>query len=190
VTVADLFSRLALIHEHRALHDPLTGLANREGFGTAVERALGRGRARPGAAVLFIDVDDFKAINDSLGHSAGDELIGTLAARLRDAFRNSDVVGRLGGDEFAVLLADSDEQTARRAAERVRTLLAHPVILADRVVHMGASVGITMQEGPEHDVESLLRNADLAMYDAKRAGKARHAVFRPALYEPRSPSSS
>jgi len=185
VSVTDLFSHLALVHEHRALHDPLTRLANRDGFAAAVERALGDGRAPTGAGVtvLFIDLDDFKAINDGLGHSAGDELISTLAARLRAAFRDSDVVGRLGGDEFAVLLVDGDEDTARGAAERVRTLLGHPVIIDDRVVHMGASVGIATQTGPERDVGALLRNADLAMYEAKRAGKGRHAAFRPALHE-------
>jgi len=183
--VTDLFSHLALVHEHRALHDPLTGVANRNGFATAVERALGGARAQTGsgAVMLLIDLDDFKAINDGLGHTAGDQLLTALAARLCGAFRDSDVVGRLGGDEFAVLLVDADEATARAVADRVRTLLAEPVTLSDRVVQVRASVGIAPQEGRELDVEALLRNADLAMYAAKRAGKARHCVFRPALRE-------
>ncbi|HWT91800.1 MAG TPA: EAL domain-containing protein [Solirubrobacteraceae bacterium] len=179
VVVVDLLQELAGLHEHRASHDELTGLLNRAGFVEAVATAFDDGA--PGA-VLFVDLDDFKAVNDSLGHPAGDVLLQDVAARLKDAFRASDVVARLGGDEFAVLLGAGGEEEAARAAERALLALSHPVVVGGESVRIGASVGIALASDAE-DADALLRNADLAMYDAKQSGKARAGRYRPALHD-------
>ncbi|NUR75901.1 MAG: EAL domain-containing protein [Thermoleophilia bacterium] len=155
--------------EHQALHDHLTGLPNRVLFRDRVEQAvLLAGRERRGFAVLLLDLDRFKEINDTLGHESGDRVLEQVAARLRAAMRESDTVARLGGDEFAVLahhVAGPEEALA--AAERVRAALAEPVTVAEILLDVDASVGVAV--GPEQggDVETLIRHADIAMYVAK-----------------------
>jgi diguanylate cyclase (GGDEF)-like protein/PAS domain S-box-containing protein len=169
---------------HQAFHDPLTGLANRALFRDRVEHALERqGRGAPPLAVLFLDLDDFKAVNDRLGHGAGDRLLVGVAERLRRATRGYDTVARLGGDEFAVLLEESaSDDDALTVVRRVTRALAHPFALDGREVAVTASVGLA-HAAPGDDAEALLRNADVAMYQAKGGGKARHAVFEAAMYE-------
>jgi len=179
VSVANLFTELAALHAHRSQHDALTGLANRDRFDERLRDALAGGRA--GAAVLFVDIDDFKSINDSLGHTAGDELLELLAERLRDAFREDDSVARFGGDEFAVLLTGADERAAILAAERIALALAAPALVGGRSVGVRASVGIAL-ESPGRTPESLLRDADLAMYVSKRNAAGGHRVFAAAMH--------
>ncbi len=162
----------------QALHDPLTGLANRTLFLDRVEHALAaRSRRREDFAVLFCDLDGFKAVNDELGHPAGDDLLRGVATRLRDRVRPEDTVARLGGDEFAVLLADSADAGA--VAERLVTAVRRPVRLGGREVRVGVSVGVALScelpadvddSGPGA-IEQLLRVADAAMYRAKAAGR-------------------
>jgi len=170
--------------EHQAFHDALTGLANRSLFRDRVGHALARGRrlgTRP--AVLFLDLDEFKAVNDGLGHAEGDRLLVEVSTRLLGATRGCDTVARLGGDEFAVLLSDVyDEGEATAVAERVLRALAKPITLSARDVLVGASVGIAAAV-PGEGADELLRNADLAMYHAKARGKGTYEVFAPAMYE-------
>jgi diguanylate cyclase (GGDEF)-like protein/PAS domain S-box-containing protein len=165
----------------QALHDPLTGLANRALFGDRLEHALARGR-RPGAsvAILLIDLDGFKDINDSLGHDAGDDLLTIAGMRLQGHARASDTVARLGGDEFGVLLEDITAAEAVRSAEVLLEGLATPIVLRDRDLTPAASIGIAIAAG--EDAETLLRNADTAMYAAKRQGKGGYAIFELAMH--------
>jgi len=164
---------------HQAFHDPLTGLANRALFADRVEHAVaGRGRPELGVAVLFLDVDDFKTVNDSLGHSAGDLLLRAVGQRLLDAVRPGDTVARFGGDEFAVLLEEiSATSDAARAAERIARVLRVPFFVQGREVFVTASIGISIG----HHADELLRSADVAMYRAKSAGKASHVFYEPAM---------
>src|SRR5215218_5031444 len=145
-----------------------------------LEQALRRARRRgpdSGAAVLFLDLDRFKVVNDSLGHHAGDELLQSVALRLDAALRPGDTVARMGGDEFTVLLEGvSDPREATTVAERVLATLADPFAIAGRELHVSGSIGIALA-GPDVDPEELIRDADVAMYRAKAEGKARHAVF-------------
>jgi len=164
---------------HHALHDPLTGLANRSLFATRVENALARTR-RSGTqlAVLFVDLDEFKSVNDTLGHASGDELLREVADRLRVSARAHDTVSRLGGDEFGLLLEDCDEHAAVRAAERLRRALAPAVLLDDHEIAPSASAGIAIGGPSTESASELLRNADIAMYSAKACGKGCHDLFR------------
>jgi diguanylate cyclase (GGDEF)-like protein len=166
--------------QHDALHDALTELPNRTLFLDRLEQALRRARrAGPesGAAVLFLDLDRFKVVNDSLGHQAGDVLLQAVALRLEAALRPGDTVARIGGDEFTLLLEDvTDAREATVVAERVLTTLAEPFAIAGRDLHVSGSVGIALG-GANVDPEELIRDADVAMYRAKAQGKARHAVF-------------
>ncbi len=169
---------------HEAYHDGLTTLANRSLFRDRLEHALALAlRERDlGVAVLFLDLDDFKAINDSLGHDAGDQLLRAVADRLKCETRASDTVARFGGDEFAILLERLDGPTEVLAiVNRIKVALRRPLTLHGRLMSVSASVGVAFAE-PGIDVDTLLRNADVAMYEAKEAGKARHAVFEPAMY--------
>ena len=173
----------------QARHDPLTGLANRVLFTDRVEAALARAARAGGAAagavvaVLFFDLDDFKTVNDSLGHGAGDALLTGVARRLLNATRGCDTVARLGGDEFAVLLDGVHAAVeATLVAERVLAALTHPVPLDTGAVLASASIGIATSTHAE-TVEALLRNADMAMYQAKSGSKGRFALFQPALYD-------
>jgi diguanylate cyclase (GGDEF)-like protein/PAS domain S-box-containing protein len=162
-----------------AFHDSLTGLPNRALLTDRLERALARAdRFFERIAVLFIDLDNFKLINDGLGHGAGDRLLVGFGDRLRGCIRAGDTVARLGGDEFIVLLEDiSTTNEATAMAERIAELLRAPMAVGDREVVVTASIGIALST-PHHDrTESVLRNADLALYRAKALGKARWALF-------------
>ena len=171
---------------HRALHDPLTGLANRTLLRDRVEQALARtgrgdGDAR-GVAALLVDLDDFKKVNDSLGHGAGDALLVTVSRRMLAATRGCDTVARLGGDEFAVLLEGmADPADATRVADRILQAMRAPVRLDGKEVLVGTSIGIALAT-PGEGVDELLRNADVALYQAKARGKHRHATFAPAMH--------
>jgi diguanylate cyclase (GGDEF)-like protein len=158
----------------QANHDSLTGLANRAAFRARLEAALNRPERRNGTqAVLFVDLDDFKDVNDTMGHAAGDALLGAVAERLEATVRPGDLVARLGGDEFALLLDGiPDVAVALAVAERAVTALAAPVEINGTLAHVGASVGLAMRHD-DSDPESLMRQADLAMYTAKGRGKNR-----------------
>jgi diguanylate cyclase (GGDEF)-like protein/PAS domain S-box-containing protein len=175
--------------QHNAFHDGLTGLANRALFADRLEHALARtDRLAAPVSVLFVDLDDFKAVNDGAGHSSGDELLVAVAERLRTVLRPSDTVARLGGDEFAVLIEDAaDPAQTEAAAARLLAALAEPFAIggaddsADDKVRITASVGIATGAAGQHDAAELLRHADVAMYAAKEAGKGRSAVFAPDM---------
>ena len=168
---------------HDALHDPLTGLANRVLLRDRVEHALAR-RERSGGAVglLFVDLDDFKRVNDSYGHAAGDQVLVEVAARLTGAVRAEDVVGRQHGDEFAVLLEHiASEAEATLAAARVLRELRRPIQLGGTTIVVGGSIGIALATEAGATAEDLLTKADAAMYAAKAAGKGGHAVYEPTM---------
>jgi diguanylate cyclase (GGDEF)-like protein len=165
--------------EHQALHDPLTKLANRILFNDRVRHALAR-RAEAGrtVAVMYIDLDDFKTVNDSLGHAAGDALLVQVADRMSVSVRPDDTVARLGGDEFAVLMEDvAAESEATAVAKRILDSLNTPFDIAGEVVWAHATIGIARIAPGKIDVADFLRRADLAMYTAKGEGKSRYAVF-------------
>jgi diguanylate cyclase (GGDEF)-like protein/PAS domain S-box-containing protein len=168
---------------HQAFHDPLTGLANRALFRDRVSHALARAR-RQGEpiSVLYLDLDDFKKVNDSLGHTEGDRLLVVAAERFRISARAGDTVARLGGDEFAVLIedgADTDGVTA--VVDRLSEAMARPFVLGGNEVLVKMSVGVAMA-GPEDTADDLLRNADMAMYTAKRRGKGRSETYQAHMY--------
>jgi diguanylate cyclase (GGDEF)-like protein/PAS domain S-box-containing protein len=164
---------------HDALHDPLTGLANRVLLRDHLERALARrGRNGGTVALLFVDLDDFKRVNDSYGHAAGDEILVRVAERLTSAVRAEDVVGRQSGDEFAILLGhvrDADEAVA--SAERILRELRRPVQLGGRSIVVGGSIGVALASERGATAEELLTQADAAMYAAKAGGKATFALY-------------
>jgi diguanylate cyclase (GGDEF)-like protein/PAS domain S-box-containing protein len=190
ITTRDVEARKAFEEQlrHRAFHDELTGLANRALFFDRVDHALLQAaRAEAQAAVLFVDLDDFKAINDRLGHAAGDAVLQQVAKRLAACTRSADTVARLGGDEFGVLLEGIAGPRAVEAGERVLAALETPVEVAGETLVVGASIGMAISGGGVSDVEDLLRRGDLAMYDAKRNGKRRLAVYTPELAEPETP---
>jgi diguanylate cyclase (GGDEF)-like protein len=158
---------------HQAFHDGLTNLPNRALFRERVAHALRR-RSQAGTplALLFIDLDDFKMVNDQLGHAVGDDLLVEVAARLKTCVRDEDTVARLGGDEFAILLEQaSSHEVAVRVAGRILEAMRPPFLLQGRQVQVGASVGVTVSEASE--VDAVLREADVAMYMAKAHGKGR-----------------
>ncbi len=170
---------------HEALHDCLTGLPNRALFMNRLEHGLHLASRRQdfAFAVLFLDLDRFKVINDSLGHLLGDQLLIAIAQRLKAPLRLGDTIARLGGDEFAILLEGiSDVSEAREIAERLQQALRAPLRLNGQRVFTTASIGITLSGNPQDDAESLLRNADIAMYRAKSLGQARHEVFQPEMH--------
>jgi diguanylate cyclase (GGDEF)-like protein/PAS domain S-box-containing protein len=163
---------------HQASHDALTSLANRVLFRDRLEHALARGeRHREPVAVLFLDLDDFKRVNDSLGHSAGDEMLVAVAERLRSRLRQSDIAARFGGDEFAILLEDASALEAEVTAKRILEVLAPPFEVQGRLLTAPASIGIAIADNGETGPEELLREADVAMYAAKAPGKGRYEVF-------------
>ncbi|MDY7104389.1 MAG: EAL domain-containing protein [Actinomycetota bacterium] len=169
---------------HQALHDPLTGLANRHLFGERVSHAL-TGRDAGTLAVMYVDLDDFKTVNDSLGHGAGDRLLLSVAERLTATVRAGDTAARLGGDEFAVLVERSAGRDAvLEVAERIRAALAEPTDIGSIQLAANASIGIAFaDDGAEvPDAEELIRNADIAMYMAKASGKHRQAVYEPSMH--------
>ena len=168
---------------HQAFHDGLTGLANRTLFAERVEHALARS-GEGELAVLFIDLDDFKHVNDSLGHAAGDQLLVAAARRLQGCLRPADTAARLGGDEFAVLLERvTDAEAATAVAGRVLDTLHQPFGLNGRTIPIKASLGVATGRPGTDEAEELLRNADVAMYAAKAGGKDRYELFRPDMHE-------
>jgi diguanylate cyclase (GGDEF)-like protein/PAS domain S-box-containing protein len=168
---------------HDALHDPLTGLANRVLLRDHLERALARlGRTAGTVALLFVDLDDFKQVNDSYGHAAGDQILCQVADRLVAAVRADDVVGRQSGDEFALLLDQinsADEAIA--TAERVLRELRRPIGLGGHLIVVGGSIGIALASAAGTTAEDLLTQADAAMYAAKAAGKDCYTTYEPQM---------
>ncbi|MHB1223389.1 MAG: putative bifunctional diguanylate cyclase/phosphodiesterase [Gemmatimonadaceae bacterium] len=181
----DVTERTALEQQlvHQAFHDPLTGLANRALFRDRVEHTLAREeRRREGVAVLFLDLDDFKIVNDSLGHGEGDNLLRLVAERLLNATRGCDTVARLGGDEFAILVENArGDDDAVRVAERVQAAFRIPFNLVAKPVVVSASIGIATAR-PEDGPEELLRSADVAMYRAKSGGQGGYELFVPEMH--------
>jgi diguanylate cyclase (GGDEF)-like protein/PAS domain S-box-containing protein len=153
---------------HLAMHDGLTGLPNRMYFCERLEQALWKCRRRGQLAVLMLDLDRFKDVNDTLGHAAGDIVLQEVARRLSAVTRGDDVVARLGGDEFAILLSQADEEAAAAVALRVAACLADPIAVDPVLVDIDASTGIAVCPRDGRDADALLRRADVAMYAAKR----------------------
>jgi diguanylate cyclase (GGDEF)-like protein/PAS domain S-box-containing protein len=186
VTARDVTERRALEEQlaHQAFHDSLTGLANRSLFADRVERALGRGiRRRNLFAVLFLDLDDFKTVNDSLGHAAGDELLVTIARRIESCLRPEDTCARLGGDEFAVMIENiAGPDGAVTVARRILGVMGEPLAILGSDVSVRGSVGIALGTG-EQTTSEIMRSADLAMYRAKNDGKGRYALYEPSMHE-------
>ena len=168
--------------EHDATHDSLTGLGNRALYSERVRQALAATQTTPHrTAVLCIDLDDFKTVNDSLGHAAGDRMLQEIGTRLRSVVRRADSVARLGGDEFAILVDGEPAEAALEIADRLLVELARPVVLGpNATAHSSASIGIAFGSVGD-SVESLLRDADIAMYTAKNNGKSRWEVYRPGM---------
>ena len=168
----------------QALHDPLTGLPNRRLFLDHLENAIARtSRTGSRAAVLFIDLDDFKSINDRFGHAGGDEVLRTVGELIQAVLREGDLVARLGGDEFVVCFDDlPDAEKAHLVSERITKALAAPFRAGDESVVLSASMGLAVS-GPQSPAGELLRNADAAMYVAKESGKSRVEVFDDALHQ-------
>jgi diguanylate cyclase (GGDEF)-like protein/PAS domain S-box-containing protein len=181
----DISDRKALEQQlaHQAFHDPLTDLANRALFRQRVDRALAVAHhSRTPCIVLFLDLDNFKKVNDSLGHVVGDELLVTVAARIRSCLRPPDTAARLGGDEFAILLEDArSAQEGVAVAERILDALRAPMMLRGNKTVIETSVGIAVSD-PDDGADEVLRNADIAMYIAKGGGKNRHATFEPKMH--------
>jgi diguanylate cyclase (GGDEF)-like protein/PAS domain S-box-containing protein len=174
--------------QHEAFHDPLTGLANRALFTDRVTHALSRGdRSTDQLAVLFLDLDDFKVVNDSLGHAAGDDLLTAVAERIRACLRRADTPARLGGDEFGILLEQASEEIATEVADRILHALRQPFTIGARQLFVQASIGIAIcgggsRAGDADSAEELLRNADAAMYTAKSRGKGRYEFYEAEMH--------
>jgi diguanylate cyclase (GGDEF)-like protein/PAS domain S-box-containing protein len=173
---------------YAAQHDPLTGLANRASLLEHLQLALRRAsRSGAGVAVLFCDLDNFKLVNDSFGHAAGDELLKTVGERLQAEVRGIDVVSRQGGDEFLVLLSDLDCRAgaggcslpvAEVVADRVCAMLREPFLIEGTEIHVSASIGVSLYPTDADDAATLLKHADLAMYSVKDAGRDGYALYR------------
>jgi diguanylate cyclase (GGDEF)-like protein/PAS domain S-box-containing protein len=184
VNYRDITEQKALEEQLRrqAFEDELTGLPNRHLFTDRLEHAIAfLGRKTAPIAVLFVDLDDFKTVNDSLGHDAGDRLLVEAGRRIRQCLRAVDTVARLGGDEFAVLMEDVEPEAPSRAATRILDAFREPIRIQRQQLTISASIGIVTATSPKQTVIDLLRNADLAMYSAKDHGKGRFEVFRPKL---------
>jgi diguanylate cyclase (GGDEF)-like protein len=168
---------------HQAFHDSLTGLANRALFRERLDRAIDEAAGGPGqVTVMLIDLDDFKLVNDTLGHAAGDELLVEVAGRLDDCLQDSGTVARLGGDEFAVVL--TGERAPSVVAAQLLASLDAPCTVAGRQVAVRASVGVAeLRADDQVDAAGLMRNADVAMYAAKGRGKHTYEVFQPWMVE-------
>ena len=181
----DVTDRKAVEEElvHQALHDPLTGLANRLLFDDRLNHALEtRADGSAPLAVLILDLDDFKTVNDSLGHQIGDELLNIIGQRLANAVRPGDTAARLGGDEYAVLLENvAGRSSARKVAERIADALSEPIELDDKDMIIGASMGIALAPHDADDAENLVRFADMAMYAAKRDPNTSIISFAPEM---------
>jgi diguanylate cyclase (GGDEF)-like protein/PAS domain S-box-containing protein len=185
VTFRDITERKALEQQlqHQAFHDPLSGLPNRALFMDRLERAITRANRRgTKIAVLFVDLDNFKVINDSLGHEVGDLLLVAVAERLKTCLRPEDTAARLGGDEFTILVEDiASVGEVVRIAERIAEILRPPFALEEQEVFATVSTGIALNSTAQEQPADLLRHADLAMYRAKLRGKARYEVFEPSM---------
>lgn len=170
---------------HQALHDPLTKIANRALFRDRVDHALAKtGRNSTTLGVLFLDLDNFKSVNDSMGHAAGDKLLISVAERLQDCLRNTDTAARLGGDEFAVLVESvTSIGEAKMIAERILDVFRQPFLVEGKEIYVGTSIGIATSSDDASTSETLLRNADLAMYLAKSEGKGKYVVFERKMHE-------
>ncbi len=180
-SISDLSALKEQFHR-QAHHDALTSLPNRVLFTASVAEAVEDRSAVLYPAVLFLDLDDFKTINDSLGHHAGDDLLIAVAGRVRRVVRAGDLPARLGGDEFAVLTCDSSNEGAERLAERLVSALEAPFTIAGREMWVHASIGIAHGGPSVSSGDELLRNADVAMYEAKQAGKGRFSTYRPEMH--------
>jgi diguanylate cyclase (GGDEF)-like protein len=170
---------------HQAFHDPLTNLANRPLLVDRIEHEL---EARPmespaTTAVLLIDLDDFKTVNDSLGHAAGDELLVAVADRVRATLRGRDTAARIGGDEFGILLRTGEREEVEAIAERMLAAIREPIDLGDHHLTVAASMGIAFADGRQSTADELLRSADVAMYMAKARGKDRFVVFEASMHD-------
>lgn len=179
-TVRESFFELARTREaleYRATHDGMTGAMNRSAILAALERELSRSaRSEVGLAILLIDLDHFKSINDRFGHAAGDIAIVASCTRMQDCLRAHDYVGRYGGEEFLVIVTDCDNDSALQIAERIRTRVSeHPITLNANPLYVTATIGLTMSR-PEDVPESLLRRADLALYEGKESGRNRVSI--------------
>ena len=186
LNVRDVTERKQLEHQLRfqAFHDGLTGLANGKLFGDRLEEALQRQTmsGRGEVSVIYLDLDHFKKINDEFGHQAGDILLEEVGARLGTCIRTSDTAARLGGDEFAILIDDvNGASKANDVADRILKSMAAPFVISDRLVSVSASVGVAIADPQTMSAGDLLRNADLAMYDAKHHGRNRVHHFQPAM---------
>jgi diguanylate cyclase (GGDEF)-like protein/PAS domain S-box-containing protein len=186
LTVRDVTARVMLEEQltHQALHDPLTGLANRRLFADRLSHAL---LSRPGGqrplVVLFCDLDDFKNVNDSLGHGVGDLVLAEIGDRARATIRAGDTAARLGGDEFAILMEDTELAEAEIAAQRLLEAICEPMTLDGRTLTVHASIGLASARPGELSSADLLRNSDVAMYLAKYRGKGAVAVYETRLHE-------
>jgi diguanylate cyclase (GGDEF)-like protein len=183
--LAEAIDRARTVEEirHQALHDPLTGLPNRSLFIDHLALALAHSSRRPSTvAVLFLDLDHFKLINDSLGHSVGDEVLRRTARRLDSALRPGDTVARFGGDEFVMLCTELDgPDTAQLIAARLAETMREPFRVGEIEHRVAASIGIATANGPERSAEDLIREADAAMYRAKERGRGRHETYDEAM---------
>ena len=168
---------------HTAQHDPLTGLVNRRQFTRQLEQQLARAGGAASCAVLFVDIDRFKLVNDGHGHEAGDELLREAGRRLQTALRENDVLSRFGGDEFTAYLPDCDASRAKSVARRILATLAEPFPVARGEVYVGGSVGIALTGGDSGTAADLIRDADVAMYEAKQGGRGRLQLFDTSLRE-------
>ncbi len=188
VNYVGIFSDISIVKESQrkveflATHDELTGLPNRTLFLDRLRQAIAHAeRSDDTFCVLFVDLDNFKVINDSLGHAAGDDLLKEISRRLRDCLRGPDTVARFGGDEFALLIEDANVADAEMTAQRIAESLLHPHLIGRQNVYPGASIGICMYPNDGTDPETLLKNADSAMYKAKDGGKNTHHFFTEEL---------
>jgi diguanylate cyclase (GGDEF)-like protein len=171
---------------HDALYDPLTGLSNRSLLINRLEQSLGRARRSMGETfgVLFLDLDRFKNVNDTMGHITGDKLLEGVAQRLQACVRPGDTAARIGGDEFVVLLEHmTDHPMAKQVAERIETSLSHPFEIQGQDIYMSASIGIVIASGDYKSPEDVLRDADIAVYRAKALGRGCHVTFDQSMYQ-------
>jgi diguanylate cyclase (GGDEF)-like protein len=181
-SLIDERARMQVELERLSMEDALTGLVNRRGFGARLDGS--RGRHDGPAAVMLLDLDDFKDINDTLGHAAGDAVLSAVGRRLRGAVRGRDTVARLGGDEFAIVMSDAAGPDAAIAlGERLLQDIREPIPLGDTTVRVGGSIGIALATPSVHDADTLMRNADLALYRAKAAAGRRIEVFDEAIHQ-------
>lgn len=186
ITVRDVTAQYELEQRltHQAFHDSLTALANRLLFADRLDHALERRHAEnESLVVLFCDLDDFKNVNDSLGHGTGDAVLVEIARRLRSVVRAADTVARFGGDEFAVLMETTELDTAREIADRLRERIAAPISVGEQTISITASIGLADAGIQRISAEEVLRNADIAMYLAKNRGKSDVAIYETQLHE-------